>query len=59
MQSAFGTVVWVVCGVGIVGALAAVLLNGRTWEDYGKNHLLLDSEDDRSSRSPAAVRDRA
>jgi hypothetical protein len=57
VQSAFGTVVWVVCGVGILGALVAVLLNGRTWEDYGKNHLMLDTDDARGPTSPGAVRD--
>ncbi len=50
MQSAFGTVVLVVCAVGVVGALAAALLNGRTWEDYGKNHLTLDSESHRGTQ---------
>lgn len=57
MQSAFGTVVWVVCGVGVVGALAALLLSGRTWEDYGKNHLTLDSESERVLKGTGAVRD--
>jgi hypothetical protein len=52
MQSAFSTVIWVVCGVGIVGAFAALILSGRTWEDYGRNHLVLDSE--RSNPSSAA-----
>lgn len=44
MQDAFKVVVFVVCGVGIVGALAALLLNRRTWEQYGRDHLLLDSD---------------
>jgi glycine/D-amino acid oxidase-like deaminating enzyme len=52
MQSAFSTVIWIVCGVGIVGAIAALLLSRRTWEDYGRNHLVLDSE--RTRPSPAA-----
>jgi hypothetical protein len=55
VQSAFGTVVWVVCGVGVVGALVAVLLSGRTWEDYGKNHLTLDTEDERTPQGSAAA----
>ena len=54
MQNAFGTVVWVVCGVGIVGAVAALLLSGRTWDDYGKNHLLLDAEE-RPSTPPGSA----
>jgi hypothetical protein len=55
VQSAFGTVVWVVCGVGIVGALAAVLLSGRTWEEYGKNHLTLDTESHQAPQGSAAA----
>jgi len=51
VQSAFGTVVLVVCGVGTVGAVASLLLGGRTWEEDGKSHLLLDSESPRSSPS--------
>ncbi|MGI9184980.1 MAG: hypothetical protein ACR2GZ_08450 [Solirubrobacteraceae bacterium] len=49
MQNAFAIVVWVVCGVGVVGALASLLLSRKTWEDYGKNHLLLDTDLPRST----------
>ncbi|MEA2212381.1 MAG: hypothetical protein QOF83_2329 [Solirubrobacteraceae bacterium] len=55
MQSAFGTVVWVVCAVGVVGALVTVILSGRTWADYGKNHLTLDTEGDRAPQGSAAA----
>jgi hypothetical protein len=44
VHSAFATVIWVVCGVGIVAALAALLASRKTWDEYGKNHLLLDSD---------------
>lgn len=44
VQSAFGTVVLVVCGVGIAGAIASLLLGRRTWDEYGKHHLMLGSE---------------
>jgi hypothetical protein len=44
VQAAFGTVLWVVCIVGIVLAFAALITSRRTWEDYGKNRLLLDRE---------------
>ena len=44
MQAAFGTVLFVVCGVGILGALAALVLGGNTWEEYGKDHLVMDGE---------------
>jgi hypothetical protein len=44
VQSAFGTVVLVVCGVGVAGAVAALLLSRRTWDEYGRHHLMLDSD---------------
>ena len=44
MHSAFGTVVVVVVGVGLVCALAGLIASRRTWEDYGRNHLVRDSE---------------
>ena len=51
--------VWVVCGVGIVGAVASLVFSRKTWEEYGKNHLLLDSdqaavEDARIGRRPSS-----
>jgi hypothetical protein len=52
VQNAFGTVVLVVCGVGVAGAVAALLLGRRTWDDYGRNHLVLDSE--RTGPRPSA-----
>jgi hypothetical protein len=55
VQSAFGTVVWVVCAVGVIGALAAVLLSGRTWDEYGKNHLTLDRDSERAPQGSAAA----
>jgi hypothetical protein len=42
VQGAFGTVVLVVCGVGFAGAVVALLLGRRTWEDYGRNHLIME-----------------
>ena len=55
VQNAFGTVVWVVCGVGVVGAIAALLVGRTTWEDYGRNHLLRDTEHSRSAPSGSAA----
>jgi hypothetical protein len=49
VQSAFGTVVLAVCGVGVAGAIAALLLSRRTWDDYRRDHLVLDSEPTRGS----------
>ena len=44
MHGAFGTVVWVVCIAAIVVALIGLLFTRKTWQDYGKNGLLMDSE---------------
>jgi hypothetical protein len=44
VQAAFGTVLWIVCAVGIILALAALVTSRRTWDDYGKHRLLLDRE---------------
>ena len=52
VQDAFGTVVFVVCAVGVVGALAALVFNRSTWEHYGRDHLLLDSD---PGRPPSGV----
>jgi hypothetical protein len=57
VQGAFITVVWIVGAVGVIGALVGLLLNRRTWEEYGSNHLLLDSEGPRERRSAAVVAD--
>jgi hypothetical protein len=51
MHGAFGTVLWVVCITGLVIALVALISSRKTWEDFGKDGLLLDSE---ISRGPAA-----
>ncbi len=57
MQNAFGTVVWVVAAVGVVGAVVGLLLSSRTWEDYGRNHLVHDTERShaRSAGSAAVI----
>jgi hypothetical protein len=57
VQSAFGTVVLVVCAVGVAGALAALLLNRRTWDEYGRNHLVRDSEAAAPRSRPVAAAD--
>ncbi len=44
MHSAFATLIWVVCGVGVVVGVAALIFNGRAWDDYGKNRLVMDHE---------------
>jgi hypothetical protein len=44
VQSAFGTVVVIVCAVGVAGAVVALLFGRRVWEDYGRDHLLMERE---------------
>jgi hypothetical protein len=51
---AFATVVFVVCGVGLAAAVLGLLMSRKTWDEYGKDHLLLDT--DRSESSPGGAR---
>ena len=44
MHAAFGVVIWIVCGLGIVIAFVALVSSGKTWQEYGKNALLMESE---------------
>jgi hypothetical protein len=55
VQGAFATVVLVVCGVGVAGAVVALLLGQRTWEDYGRNHLTMERSDTRHAAGGAAA----
>jgi hypothetical protein len=60
VQAAFGTVLWVVCILGVLIALAALITSRRTWEDYGKNRLLMEREAGSGPQpgSPAALLER-
>jgi hypothetical protein len=44
MQSSFGTVLWVVCGFGIVAAFVSLIGSGKAWDEYGKSALLMESD---------------
>lgn len=55
VQGAFSTVVFVVSAVGVVGAVVGLLLNRRTWDQYGKDHLLFDSEQRHARPSSSAT----
>jgi hypothetical protein len=44
VHAAFGIVVWVVCGLGLLAAFAALVLSGKTWDEYGKDRLLMEGE---------------
>ncbi len=55
MQSAFGTVLWIVCGVGIVVAAISLVGIGKTWEEFGKNRLVWDNELNRGPATGSAA----
>ncbi len=45
MHSLFGTVLWIVCGIGVLGAVAALLFSSKTWEEYSsRGRFMLDSD---------------
>jgi hypothetical protein len=44
MHGAFGYVIWIVCGIGIVVAVFALASSGKVWEEIGKRGLLSDRE---------------
>jgi hypothetical protein len=55
VQAAFGTVLWVVCGVSLLIAVVALMLSGKTWEDYGKNALIMDGDLARGPKAGSAA----
>jgi hypothetical protein len=55
VQAAFGTVVWVVCGLAIVIGIVALIVSGRTWEDFGKGLFFRDEELSRVPRPDSAA----
>jgi hypothetical protein len=55
VQHAFGTVLWIVCGVGIIVAVAALILSGKAWEEFGKGGLVMDHEAPRGPRPGSAA----
>ena len=44
MQSAFEAVIWIVCALGIVLGIAGLVLSSKPWEEFGKNHLVMDRD---------------
>jgi hypothetical protein len=52
VHQSFGTVLWLVCGLALIAALWALISTRKTWEDYGRSRLLLDS-DSHTARPPA------
>jgi hypothetical protein len=58
-SGAFGTVIWVVCIAAVVIAVVALVSSSKTWEDFGKGRLMMDSESrPTASSSGPALRER-
>jgi hypothetical protein len=55
VQHAFATVIWIVCGLGVVIAFVALAFTGKTWEEYGKNALLMDGDSPRDAKPGSAA----
>ena len=55
MQHAFGTVIWIVVGLGVLGAVIALVAGRRTWDDYGSDHLLMEREPPRGDAAGSAA----
>jgi hypothetical protein len=60
VQAAFGTVLWIVCGLGLLAAFASLIASGKAWEEYSKDRLVMDGDTARGPRpgSPAATLER-
>ena len=55
MREAFGTVLWIVCGVGILAAFVGLATAGKTWEEIGKSRLLMDRDMPSATRATSAA----
>jgi hypothetical protein len=55
VQAAFGTVLWIVCGLGLLAAIAALIGSGKAWEEFGKDRLVMDGDGARGPRPGSAA----
>jgi hypothetical protein len=55
VHDAFATVIWIVCGLGLVAACAGLIFSGKTWEEYGKDHLLMEGDVARGPKPGSAA----
>jgi hypothetical protein len=55
MQGAFEPVLFIVCGLGIVGAVVALVSAGKTWKEYGKSRLVMDHDQDAGPAAGSAA----
>jgi hypothetical protein len=44
VQEAFGTVLWIVCGVAAVVAIVLLARSGKAWDEYGKRGMVMDHD---------------
>jgi hypothetical protein len=55
MQGAFEPVLFIVCGLGIAGAVLALISASKTWKEYGKSRLLMDRDQDAGPAAGSAA----
>jgi hypothetical protein len=55
VHSTFNIVIWVVCVLAVLIALAALIFGRNTWEDFGKGHLMMDRDSGEGSRAGAGA----
>ncbi len=55
MHSTFNIVIWVVCVLAVLIALAALIFSGKTWEDFGKGRLVMDRDSVQHSPSGSGM----
>ncbi len=55
MREAFGTVLWIVCGIGILAAFVGLATAGKTWEEIGKSRLLMDRDMSPTTTHPGSA----
>ena len=55
MHSTFNIVIWVVCVLAVLIALAALIFSGKTWEDFGKGRLVMDRDSAQHSRTGSGM----
>ena len=55
MHSTFNVVIWVVCVLAVLIALAALIFSRKTWEEFGKGRLVMDRDSAQGSRPGSAA----
>jgi hypothetical protein len=55
VQSAFEVVIWIVCVLGIVIGVVALVVSNRPWDDFGRTRLVMDYDLSRGARPGSAA----